>query len=318
MRSGILFALMILLSRSLLFCQYDARQDYRPGINTTEAAYNAFLFSIDYASNTNVLGNFNDIAKQPSISPSIVFFSELGADLSLLGYFIDNSDDSLESFTAEADIMLGYTIRPFKGFTIYPSYAHYFYSRNSNSLKSVFSDDFRLDMDFEYKIINTGLSAGYFTGKQHTFYTSFHNYYRLEMNNFPFKNSFLTIQPGIDLNFGDYEYLNLYYLDEIRTDQQFYTNLLAYPSIRRYVFIELQKNPDLTYKDVLDAYLEEKAEDSFKLTSVGLSLPFYFMTGNFIVNLGLFVFIPVNQPDFLTGDPQFFFNFGLSYNLVFN
>jgi hypothetical protein len=277
----------------------------------------AFLFSADYASNTNVLGNFNTAVRQPSYSPSISFFSKWGVDISLLGYVVDNSDDSLENFTAELDLMLGYTFEPVKNLVIYPSYAHFMYSENSNSLKSIFSDNLQLDIDYTAKYLDVGVSTGYFTGKQHTFYAQARAFAMLSFDHVFFRKGVLSLQPGIDANFGDYEYLNLYYLDELMENTGFSNYLLLYPAIRRYVIYHKMQNPDLTMEQILDSFLREKAEDTFKFTSAGLNLPISYMIGNFSFNLGIYAFIPVNQPDYLDYGIQYFFNFGLTYMLVF-
>jgi hypothetical protein len=279
--------------------------------------FNTLMFSVDYNSNTNVMGMFNATTRQPSYSPSATFFSKWGLDFSVMGYFLDNSDDSLENFTSELDLWLGYNIKPTDNLTIYPSYAHYFYSDNSNSLKSIFSDDFQLDVDYQYRFINLGVSAGYFLGKQDVFYAALHNDYQIDVNRFLFRNVSLTLQPGWDANFGSYEYLNRYYLDELREEPYFYAYLLSFPAIRRYVYHELRTNPDLTYKEVLDTYLDEQAQDNFKLTSLSINLPVYLIWGNFGLNLGLYALIPFGQPDYLVDDTQFFINIGLIYNLTF-
>jgi len=279
--------------------------------------FNTLMISADYNSNTNVMGMFNATTRQPSYSPSVTFFSKWGVDLSVMGYFLDNSDDSLENFTAELDLWIGYNLKPAENLTIYPSYTHYFYSANSNSLKSIFSDDFQLDIDYQYRFVSFGASAGYFLGKQDVFYAALHNYYQIDISRFLFRNVSLTIQPGWDANFGSYEYLNQYYLDELREEPYFYTYLLSFPAIRRYVYHELRNNPDLTYKEVLDNYLDEQAQDNFKLTSLSINLPVYLLWGNFGLNLGLYALIPFGQPDYLTDDTQFFINVGLTYNLMF-
>jgi hypothetical protein len=277
----------------------------------------ALLFSADYASNTNVLGNFNTTIRQPSYSPSLSFFSKWGVDISLLGYAVNNSDDSLENFTAELDLILGYTFEPVKNLIIYPGYSHFTYSGNSNSLKSIFSDNFHLDIDYAFKYLDFGLSTGYFTGKQHTFYAQARAFAMLSFDHVIFRNGFLSLQPGIDLNFGDYEYLNLYYLDELMENTEFSNYLLLYPAIRRYVIRQKMHNPDLTKEQILESFLREKAEDTFKFTSAGFNLPISYMIGNFSLNAGIYAFIPVNQPDYLDDGIQYFVNIGLNYMLVF-
>ncbi len=279
--------------------------------------YSTLMFSADYVTNTNVMGNFNPETRQPSFSPSLFFFSKWGVDISAGGYFVGNSDDSLDHFTSELDLMLGYTLQPVDGFTIYPSYTHFFHSSNSNALKSIFSDDIRLDVDYNYRFLNLGVSSGFYLGKKNTFYTSIHNYYDIQFDRFLSSKGTLSIQPGVDANFGSYEYLNLYYLDELRKEPYLYLYLLSYPAIRRYVIAEILKNPELTKEEVLDDYLIDKAQDDFKLTSVSINLPFFYIIGNFGINMGLYLMIPVGQPDYLSDEAQFFFDIGVTYNLEF-
>lgn len=290
----------------------------KPMQNQKNHLYHACIFSFDYASNSNVLGIVSTETRQPSFSPSIAYLSPWGADLSLQGSIIGNSDDSLENYTSELDLVLGYTIKPFKNLTLYPSYTHYFYSSNSGALNSMFTDDIRIDADYSYKFFSLGISAGYFLGKQSTFYLTTYNYYSISPERFLSRKGSLILQPGIDANFGSYEYLNLYYVDKLKENRWIYTYLLYnFPAIRRYVLHEMYKNPEQTREEVLDKYLEEKAEDNFKLTSISLNMPIYYMIGNFGINLGIYAFIPIKQPDYLTEEVQFFFNFGLSYDLTF-
>jgi hypothetical protein len=316
MRLRIVFIVSALLIVIHTFSQFTTPKSKES--MKAQADCNMLMFFFDYASNTNVMGNFIPENRQPSFSPSIVFFSRWGADVSAIGNFIGNSDDSLDNFTTELDLTVGYTFKPFKNLTFYPSYAHFFYSDNSNALKSMFKDDIRLDIDYNYKIVNLGISAGYFMGKQHTFYAIAHNDYRFNINRFLFRNASLSIQPGIDANFGSYEYLNLYYLEKLKQDQWYYGYFWHnYPAIRQYVYKEKIRHPNLTYRDIIDNYLGKKARDNFKLTSIGVNLPIFYMIGNWGINLGIYAFIPLQAPDYLSDEILFFFDIGLSCNLVF-
>jgi hypothetical protein len=67
----------------------------------------------------------------------------------------------------------------------------------------------------------------------------------------------------------------------------------------------------------LNNYLDEQAQDNFKLTSLGINLPVYVLWGDFGLNLGFYALIPFGQPDYLLDDTQFFINIGLTYNLMF-
>ncbi len=276
------------------------------------------LLSFDYISNSNVPGLASPDIRQPTFSPSAGFFSRWGADITIQGSFTGNSDDSLENYTSELDLILGFTIKPFKNLTLYPSYSRFAYSRNSSDLYTMFSNDFRIDVDYAYKFITLGLSSGYYQGNRSTFYTTVFNHYRIQTEKLFSPEGTLMLVPGLDLNFGDYEYLNLYYLDELRENPLFYAYLLYnYPALRRYVFLKLREDPSLTRQEVVDDYLEEQAQESIRLTSIYLYLPAYYMIGNWGVSIGLSLIIPVNQPEYLSDDVQFLFNAGVSYTLNF-
>jgi hypothetical protein len=310
------FILTAILFSGVSWSQKPEKKVDHSAVDQSGQACHAFMFSADYASNTNVLGNFSNFSRQPYYSPSVSFFSKWGADVSLIGYAIGNSDDSLDHFTTEMDLVLGYGFEPVKNLAVYANYSHFTYSGNSNSIKSIFSDDLHVDLDYTYKFADLGVSAGYLTGRQHTFYLSLHNYYVVNFNHILFRTGYLNIQPGIDANFGDYEYLNLYYLDELSENGKFSHYLTLNPYMRRYVYSQKLKNPDQRREEILYHFLREKAKDTFKFTSASINLPLSYTMGNFTLNLGIYVIIPVNQPDYLSNEIQFFFNMGLTYLLI--
>jgi hypothetical protein len=305
-----------ILCSGISWSQRPEKKADRAAPDPTGQSYHAFMFSADYASNTNVLGNFSNFSRQPYYSPSVSFFSKWGADISLIGYAVDNSDDSLDHFTTEMDLVLGYGFEPVRNLNIYVNYSHFVYSRNSNSMKSIFSDDIHMDADYTYKFADLGVTTGYLTGQQHTFYLSLHNYYLVNFDHVLFRKGYLSLQPGIDINFGDYEYLNMYYLDELRENGNFSRYLTLNPYMRRYVYFQKLKHPEERREQILYNFLREKAKDTFKLTSASLNLPVSYTLGNFTLNLGFYVCIPVNQPDYLNNELQFFLNMGLTYLLI--
>jgi len=282
----------------------------------SEILTNSFLFSFDYSTNTNFPGNVDPEIKQPTLSPSVAFFSKSGIDAFVSGNLIGNSDDSLSGYSTELDLVLGYNFYLLENLTIYPAYTRFIYSPNAGIFNSIFRNDFHLDADYTKNFANLGITFGYMTGKQSTFYTSVRNYYLITLDHFLSQSGSLFIQPGIDINFGNYTYLNRVYLDQIRQDLGFYEYLIRNsPELRRYIFREINNNPLLTRQEVLDMVFGALAKDEFKLTSVTLSLPIFFMTGNFGINFGLFVYIPANQPEYLNNKAMFYFNAGVSYNL---
>ena len=309
------FTIVWLFISMQVFSQATVKNVQESDLIEQEMKFNSLILSFDYASNTGLLGSFNAETKQPYFSTALVFFSKWNLDVSAMGFLIGNSDDSLDGFTSELDLIAGYTFEPLKNLTIVPGYSHYFQSENSNALKSIFSDNFNIDVDYMYRFVGFGASAGFYTGKQHTFYTIVRNNYLITFENVLFRKLYVSMQPGIDAGFGDYEYLNLYYLDQLRENPDYMANLTKYRGVRRYIFLEKLKNPALTSQQILDDFLENRAEDSFKLTSVSISLPVTLILGNVGLNLGLYTYFPFGQPEFLSDEVQFFFNVGISYIL---
>jgi hypothetical protein len=268
--------------------------------------------------NNNVVQNINSTVKQPAFSPAVSFMSRWGIDATVMSSFIANSDDSLKNYSTETDFVLGYTLKISEHFSIYPSYTRFVFSRNSNPFNTMFRRDWRVDADYHNRIVGAGITSGYLSGQQHTFYAMLRNYYMITLNNALFRNATLSVMPEADLNFGNYEYLNLYYLDQLESYPRYYFYMLTNsPSLSRYVIGERLRHPGKSGKEIINEYLENKAQDSFKLTGISLSLPVTYTIRNFGINAGLYIMLPVNQPDYLSGDPLIYFDAGISYSFDF-
>lgn len=312
----------IALSLMLISCAGMAAQRYEADAKSISGGllYERFSFlilSFDYSNNSDIIGKYSNAVKQPAFSTTFSYSGKSGIDASVTGFLIGNSDDSLEHYTYEADLMIGYRRELFGCLTLFPAYSRFMYSSKSNELQKIFTDELRMDIDYNYRYLNIGLTPGFYLGQQHTFYTNFRNYYNIDFSNVIFNNSLLSIQPGFDLNFGDFEYLNLYYLDKMKDNDLFYMYLLLSREIWRYVHFEMMEHPELTAYQILDQYLNEKVQDAFKLTSASFYVPLNYMVGNFGFSAGFYAFVPIKQPEYLNDEVQFFFNLGISYSLAF-
>lgn len=277
------------------------------------------LLSFDYSSNTSTFGTFSQFVRQPSYSPSMTFISKYGFDISLSGYWIENSDDSLTGTTSEYDFTAGYSIQIKKKLIIYPSYSHYFHSKESNTLKSAFNDNFNLGIYYQSGRFLSGLSANYLLGTDNTFYLSVQNSIILSKENFIFRNSIIDLQPTVDINFITRSYYETYFWESLSASSSLRDFFNDYPDIRRRFVILKNNNPDLTNMEILDIistdYTEEK--EKFALGNIGVYFPVSYMIGNFIIDLNVLAYIPVNQPDYFDGKVQVFFDLGISYIIGF-
>ncbi len=295
------------------FSVRDVDNFKEPGDVSTSMLFASF----DYASNTNTLGNFNQFVKQPSYSPSVQYFSKYGFDLGLAGMLTANSDDSLESSTLELDLSAGYSLYLLENsLVIYPSYSHFFYSRNSGSLKSLFSDNIQLGIIYINKILTVGNTSNYMLGSEKTFMTTFYLSLNFQKEDFLFKNSLLGFQPELDLNLGNYEYLNDYYFDYFRENPLL---MLDFLTRRDYYDLWLlrRRNPDITADEIIDYLIEKKSEDHFKATSFGMIFPLNYIVGNLLFNLSTIIYFPLGMPDYLDASTQVFFMAGISYTFGF-
>ncbi len=276
--------------------------------------------SFNYSSNTNTFGSFNQFVKQPSYSPSIIYISKYGFDISGTGYWIENSDDSLKATTSEFDLSFGYNFTLFKNLNIYPGYSHFFYNSESNTIKSAFTDNFSLYLYYQFKKYIPGISANYLLGSDNTFYFTFQNSFTLSKENLIFKNSNLDFQPGIDINFSNQSYYVNYFWESLNASSSLRDFLRDHPVIRmEYIYIR-NNYPNLTNIQILNIISKQftKKKEEIRLSNISLYLPVSYMIGNFILDVSLLTYFPINQPDYFDEKVQIYFDLGISYILNFN
>ncbi len=290
-------------------------------LQKANAQDNFFNTSFNYSSNTTTYGRLNSLVKQPSYSPEISFYSKYGFDVSAVFYVLGNSDSTFEESTTEFDINIGYEWEPFKNFLIYPSYSHFFYSKNSYSFKSGFTDNFQLDIDYSIKFFNTGISGNYLFGETNTGIISFRNSILLEKENFLFKNLYVAIQPGVNLTWGN----QLYYTDKLEkylsNNPEVAEDLLNRlksnrPKFYNWIMLYKQNHPELSIQDLVLLFLPTIYDEDkkFNLNALSFSLPVFFMIGShlsYMVNL--IYYKPINTPDYLDNEWKLFWSTGISY-----
>lgn len=280
----------------------------------------SLFLSFNYSSNTNTFGSFNQFVKQPSYSPSIIYISKYGFDISGTGYWIENSDDSLKATTSEFDLSFGYNFTLFKNLNIYPGYSHFFYNSESNTIKSAFTDNFSLYLYYQFKKYIPGISANYLLGSDNTFYFTFQNSFTLSKENLIFKNSNLDFQPGIDINFSNQSYYVNYFWESLNASSSLRDFLRDHPVIRmEYIYIR-NNYPNLTNIQILNIISKQftKKKEEIRLSNISLYLPVSYMIGNFILDVSLLTYFPINQPDYFDEKVQIYFDLGISYILNFN
>lgn len=279
----------------------------------------SMLFALNYASNTNTFGTFNQFVKQPSYTTSFNFFSKYKIDFSAYGIFIENSDDSLSSFSRELDLGIAYSFEIGDQLLIYPSYTRFLYSENSNSLKSDYTDNLQLDINYDLSWYQPGLSASYIIGKENSLYFYLMQGFSIDQADLFFQNTYFYLGPEIDFIIGQQTNYERYIWESILQSPRL---LFSYKRLANYVYTDFRDyrqntgSKDYTFKDYLDDKIEETTKRPLRLTTIAATLPLYYMIGDFSVSFSVMAFFPVNQPDYLNSSTELLFDVGVSY--IFN
>lgn len=295
----------------ILFIAYISRIAFSQDFNMLD-------FSFEYSSNTSSFGQFNQLAEQPSYTAGIRYFHKENLCLSFLSNYIENSDSTLENGSYEFDFVVGYNYAFSEHFSIYPSYSRYIYDMNSNTIFSVYRNNFSLDASYNYKLFTTKLSGNYLTGDEIDYFVSFQNSFSFDIENFILNNSTISLNLEIDFDFGNQTYLNNYFWNNYQNNPEFRENLLNRRIVQMTISRIQQNNPDITEDEIIK-YLSQNyisAEESFNLSSIGIILPFYYTIGNFGINAALSTYFFTNKPEYYVDDYMILFSVGLSYTFL--
>jgi len=258
--------------------------------------FNSMMLGADYSSNNSTYGNVNTDVSQPNYSGIISFTSKYGLDASCTYTRVANSDTSFSSTTWETDLEAGYRVHlPFKLY-LYGSYARFIFSDNTATIQSEFKNQFELDAGYEGRYWNPVLTGFYLTGSQNEFMLNVQNSFVFSLDNFPFRNTTLLLQPEADLMFSNQQFYNEYLLQQVREHPWYY--------------LWKWKRYGLTKEDIIRKLESEK---KFTYTSFMMTVPVSWMAGNFMVTGGISALKPLQQPSFLDDSWVLMMNVTLSY-----
>lgn len=281
--------------------------------------FSSLDFSFDYFSNTSTFGQFNQIATQPSYSPSISYFYKSGIYASVVGNIVENSDTSFSGTTTDFDLNIGYTKELGKYFTIFPTYTRYFHTEGSNSLISTFSDNFSLDISANIKNIYGGLNANYLIGDNNEWFFTGYLSYSFDYENLGLQNSYLFIQPEVNFNSGNQTYYSNYLWSNIQNNPDYLQEFLDSDQVIRRLNYYERHYPDATIEDILKMMIANNLtqEDDFNLSSIGVNIPASYMIGNFIISASYSLYFLTNKPDYIEENIETYLSFGIIYSISF-
>lgn len=288
---------------------------------TTDYKFNSLFFTFDYLSQSNTLGVVNESIKQPSYSSSILFYSKHNFDVGVSAIITDNSDTTFSSSSIEFDFMGGYAFSLTNDLTLYPSYTHFEYSKNSYTLQSVFTDIIQTDLYLEKRLYYGGITASYLFGRKNTFYASLQNALGFDKEDFLAKNSFLSVHLEVDVNFSDKNYYNDFIYFEWTGEEFLYWISENYPRSLPIIVNQINENGLENTKSRFYELVKERDPEVFKpiytITSIDFMLPIYYSIGPFMFNFTSYVIIPTFSSTFYDQNPLFVFNAGIAYSLNF-
>lgn len=279
---------------------------------------------LDFTSNTNTYGRFNADKIQPSLSPYLFYTSPIGLTLGSTAIFVGKSDSTLKKTTSELDLSVGYLLSFFDDkLTIYPSFTKFFYSKNSESMKSVFNSQTSLDISYTYKWLTISVNGALLRGDINDYSLNPSIYGSFEFENFFFQNDALIIEPNLNANFGNQEYYTL--IDSKKLDRiilnkgniklkDLRKNSLLHIALNKYIDLS-KEDPNKTLKEILETYFST-SENEFNLTSLTVTLPVTYTLGNYSTTLAISASKPQNAPKGYDTDITFYYTVSLAYSFT--
>lgn len=283
---------------------------------TEEEKISILSAGFDYYSNTISSGTLTNEVKQPAYAGSISFFSTYNLFLSTSIMYLDNSNDSLDDFSSQYDIILGYTGRIGEHFEYALSYTWNLFSDNSARINRLFSNQPQAGIWYKKNVFQSGVEAVYYFGDYQTYTLSFEQSYAYSKESLLFQNDYLSIEPELALVCGNYKYLDNYLVDNPTVLLSFDTDYIR--DLLLYVAREKFYHPELENRDIIEDKLAQDSPAKFTLTALNLSVPVYYMLGNFSFTLSATLYLPLNQPSYLGENKLYFmWNGGVGYSLGF-
>lgn len=282
----------------------------------------ALGIGIDYSSNYNAYGLFENFASQPNSCASINYFGKKGLALSVTGLLISNSNAATKSKSSqEVDLAGGWIFGIWdNSVLINPSISHFFYSTSAATAKTLFTDQTEFEILGSFKWFKPSFTADYLLGKSQALNINLTLGFEAKLENLFGKGHNLQITPSLGTNYGDLSYSmffskSLYqFLTPLRTRygdnitiQQLETNK-AIPKLKTVDKQLSYLNPTATLGQIFET------TNSYRINSIDLMLPLIYSLKNFSINSSVNVVKPMNVPGYVQSKTVFYFSAGIYYS----
>ncbi len=287
---------------------------------------------ITYYSNTNYLGIYTNDIVQPSISPAISYFGKSGLIFSIIPFFINNADTTYNNEATEVDFQAGYRWDINSHLSLTPSYVHFFYSKNMDSMRSAFRDYFDLAINYQSKWFIGNLTSAYVFGSENLIIIETQTGLNISLDKLIGHYQILFIQPSVNLNFNNQYYYRRYafiYFNFLQTyeakypgttigDFRLYLADNPHNGWVRAIKLYLDRHPkiDAAYDKLKSKTLISdlfKVNTRFNLSYIEIPFPVTWSFRNIVVKLSTSAYRPVNTPTFVDSKWNVMYNVGLNY-----
>ncbi|TLX77774.1 hypothetical protein E9993_03770 [Labilibacter sediminis] len=321
---------IILVLTSVLFLSGKFGWSQSSAVSGSEK-FSSFSFGEDFTSNNNLNGRVSTLNKQPVLSSMVSYYHKLGFDATLVFSNVWNSDQTNTKASQETTLSLGYDYDITEWLNASVSYNHYWYSKNSNSIQSDYTDLLSSCVYTEVDWWVSNIMAGYYSGRANEFFVNVETGVDFTFEDVFKEGNLLSIQPMISAYAGN---INFYNEEAYRNYYFLYIFAQEYPNvtvndmliqiqepdnqIERSLRNKLETRPRLKKRvdslpsDLVIASMFEE-QNSFNLSNIGFILPVFYSWGDFMVNLGLSAYKPLNQPSYNQNSWVMYSNVGLAY-----
>ncbi|MEI7829297.1 MAG: hypothetical protein WCI31_05985 [Prolixibacteraceae bacterium] len=313
-----------LLLLSVLFASILCSRSYAQIVQKeSEVEDKSYLEAgIDFNSNNNVYGIFENFNSQANTSVFLSYFGEKGLMLSVNGMWLKNSNNSASSNNStEVDLTGGWNFEMLnKRITITPSYSHFLYSAAASSAKTLFTDQAGVEFSGSFKWFTPSFTADYLFGKN-----SAHNFnltlgFEVDFDDVITNGSLLQLLPSLGANYGDLSYSIFFtnklfqFLSPLRTKygdnitiSQLQTNG-ALPKAKGLNNQLSYLNPSATLGQIFET------TNSSRINSFDLTLPLVYSKKNLSLSTSLNIVLPRNVPAYIQSKTVLFFSAGVTYS----
>ena len=281
MRKILFFVFLPLLVHNLAIAGTGASADTAAALGKRK-----YSVGITYKSNTNYKGHLNDSIYQPSYSTYFKYYSRKDFRASATFRQTENSDSTETATTSELDLTVGFKHAFSKKLKGGINYSHYFFSNNTSSFQSSFSEDIAANINYDFGWLYTYLSTDYSFGSSRDFFVSFDNSHSFDWDDVIKKDDSFSFEPEIDLDFGTQSYYS------------------------RYLTVRKVKRKKGVAKVPVAAYT---VSERFTMTGITLILPISYYIGNWSFDMAADLVRPLNQPQPKKAPSYGYVTAGISY-----